>query len=84
MKGERNNGMWDFELSIQAEGEGQDLILGLDGRTTSTVCICMPIFDFDDDCVPPEPRVFGLLLIFIYFIFVKMGCLLWYQNGCTV
>ena len=55
MKRERNSGIWDFELGIQAEGEGQDLILGLDGGTTSTVCICMPIFDFDDDCVLPDP-----------------------------
>lgn len=55
MKRERNSGIWDFELGVQAEGEGQDLILGLDGGTTSTVCICMPIFDFDEDRVPPDP-----------------------------
>ncbi|GKB73633.1 hypothetical protein Tco_0935045, partial [Tanacetum coccineum] len=55
MKRERNSGIWDFEHGMQSEGGGQDLILGLDGGTTSTVCICMPIFDLDDDGVPPDP-----------------------------
>jgi len=37
------------------QGGGQDLILGLDGGTTSTVCICMPMFSLTDDYPPPDP-----------------------------
>lgn len=55
MKRERIGGIWEFEHGMPADGGGQDLILGLDGGTTSTVCICMPIFSFDDDRLPPDP-----------------------------
>lgn len=58
MKRERNGGIWDFEHSlapVAAAGGGQDLILGLDGGTTSTVCISMPIFPFTDGSPPPDP-----------------------------
>ncbi|XP_071721080.1 uncharacterized protein [Rutidosis leptorrhynchoides] len=55
MKRERNGGIWDFEHGMAANGGGQDLILGLDGGTTSTVCICMPVFSFDDVSIPPDP-----------------------------
>ncbi|KAI7739441.1 hypothetical protein M8C21_003938 [Ambrosia artemisiifolia] len=55
MKRERNEGIWDFEHGMEQQGGGQELILGLDGGTTSTVCICMPVFPFTDDCLPPDP-----------------------------
>ncbi|XP_071689497.1 uncharacterized protein [Rutidosis leptorrhynchoides] len=55
MKRERNGGIWDFEHGMTINGGDQGLILGLDGGTTSTVCICMPVFSFDDDCAPPDP-----------------------------
>lgn len=55
MKRERNGGIWDFELGIAPASGGEDLILGLDGGTTSTVCICMPVFPFNDGSLPPDP-----------------------------
>lgn len=54
MKRERHGGIWDFEHGMP-DDSGQELVLGLDGGTTSTVCICMPIFAFGDDCLPPDP-----------------------------
>ncbi|KAI3746639.1 hypothetical protein L6452_09077 [Arctium lappa] len=47
MKRYRNGEIWDFEQQVSGEnGGGQKLILGLDGGTTNTVCICMPIIPF--------------------------------------
>lgn len=49
MKRYRNGEVWDFETEIPMSKEGSDVILGLDGGTTSTVCVCisalMPLFD---------------------------------------
>lgn len=42
MKRERHEEIWDFEHELAAGG-GPKLILGLDGGTTNTICICMPI-----------------------------------------
>lgn len=57
MKRGRNGGIWDFEhgMALQSGGGDQGLILGLDGGTTSTVCVCMPVFSFTDGCLPPDP-----------------------------
>ncbi|KAJ0793466.1 putative hexokinase [Helianthus annuus] len=55
MKRDRNEGIWDFENGMPPQDGGQDLILGLDGGTTSTVCICMPVFSFTDNSLPPDP-----------------------------
>lgn len=55
MKRDRNGGIWDFEHEMAAAGGGQDLILGLDGGTTSTVCVCMPVIPFTDNHLPPDP-----------------------------
>ncbi|XP_039140302.1 N-acetyl-D-glucosamine kinase [Dioscorea cayenensis subsp. rotundata] len=41
MKSYGNGGIWDFEAKILVDGDG-GVILGLDGGTTSTVCVCMP------------------------------------------
>ncbi|KAG6748588.1 hypothetical protein POTOM_048517 [Populus tomentosa] len=48
----RNGEIWDFEHEIGELGN-REVILGLDGGTTSTVCICMPIFPFSDPF--PDP-----------------------------
>ncbi|XP_072955901.1 uncharacterized protein [Typha angustifolia] len=41
MKGYRNGQMWDFEAERPVTGGGGDVILGLDGGTTNTVCVCI-------------------------------------------
>lgn len=50
----RNGEIWDFEHEIGELGN-REVILGLDGGTTSTVCICMPIFPFSDPFPDPLP-----------------------------
>lgn len=44
----RNGEIWDFEHDAPVTDSGKDVILGLDGGTTSTVCICMPIVPFSN------------------------------------
>ncbi|OIW02826.1 hypothetical protein TanjilG_29602 [Lupinus angustifolius] len=44
MKRYINGEIWDFEDEIMAVSD--DVLLGLDGGTTSTVCICMPCIPF--------------------------------------
>ncbi|KAJ7960584.1 N-acetyl-D-glucosamine kinase [Quillaja saponaria] len=46
MKRYKNGEIWDFELEMPVAESSKDVILGLDGGTTSTVCICMPIVPF--------------------------------------
>ncbi|XP_073100117.1 uncharacterized protein [Elaeis guineensis] len=41
MKRHRNGEIWNFESQTPAAGAG--VILGLDGGTTSTVCVCLPV-----------------------------------------
>ncbi|XP_077243874.1 actin-like ATPase superfamily protein isoform X2 [Tasmannia lanceolata] len=41
MKRHRNGEIWDFEHEMPITRDGSEVILGLDGGTTSTVCICM-------------------------------------------
>ncbi|XP_024992793.1 N-acetyl-D-glucosamine kinase-like [Cynara cardunculus var. scolymus] len=56
MKRYRNGEIWDFEQEVSGEmGGGQKLILGLDGGTTNTVCICMPIIPFTPNHHSPDP-----------------------------
>lgn len=43
MKRYRNGEIWDFEHEMQIADGASGVVLGLDGGTTSTVCICMPI-----------------------------------------
>nr|GLL23104.1 N-acetyl-D-glucosamine kinase-like [Ipomoea trifida] len=50
MKRNRNGEIWDFENEMRGVAPGDDggygfgeVILGLDGGTTSTVCVCMPL-----------------------------------------
>ncbi|XP_035538756.1 N-acetyl-D-glucosamine kinase-like isoform X2 [Juglans regia] len=46
MKRHRNGEIWDFEHELPAVAANQcgvDVVLGLDGGTTSTVCVCMPV-----------------------------------------
>lgn len=51
--------MWDFEHEMPPGGlmgsRSPEVILGLDGGTTSTVCICMPIIPFSSDHRLPDP-----------------------------
>ncbi|KAM0006783.1 putative ATPase, BadF/BadG/BcrA/BcrD type, ATPase, nucleotide binding domain-containing protein [Helianthus debilis subsp. tardiflorus] len=44
-----------LSMECHHKGGGQNLILGLDGGTTSTVCICMPMFSFTNNSPPPDP-----------------------------
>ena len=41
MKRYRNGQVWDFESEMPVSRDGSDVILGLDGGTTSTVCVCL-------------------------------------------
>ncbi|CAK7348130.1 unnamed protein product [Dovyalis caffra] len=50
----RNGEIWDFEHEIGLL-RNRDVILGLDGGTTSTVCICMPNLPFSDPFPDPLP-----------------------------
>lgn len=46
MKRYRNGEIWEFENEMHASDDGNGVLLGLDGGTTSTVCICMPMIPF--------------------------------------
>ncbi|XP_062153801.1 uncharacterized protein LOC133861985 [Alnus glutinosa] len=57
MKRQRNGEIWDFEHEMPAVAANQtatELVLGLDGGTTSTVCVCMPLIPFSHS-LPPDP-----------------------------
>ncbi|KAF5731361.1 N-acetyl-D-glucosamine kinase-like [Tripterygium wilfordii] len=54
MKRYRNGEIWDFENEMAVTIDRQ-VILGLDGGTTSTVCVCMPILPFKDPLPDPLP-----------------------------
>ena len=59
MKRYRNGEIWAFERQMPLSDDARDVILGLDGGTTSTVCICMPVPPFSDplpDLVPVLAR----------------------------
>ncbi|KAF3445053.1 hypothetical protein FNV43_RR14746 [Rhamnella rubrinervis] len=55
MKRYRNGEIWDFEHEMPVGIGCRDVILGLDGGTTSTVCICMPVIPFSDPLPDPPP-----------------------------
>lgn len=60
MKRYRNGEIWDFEQEMQqllGDGfcEEREVILGLDGDTTCTVCVCMPLLPFADSLPDPPP-----------------------------
>ncbi|KAL4377342.1 hypothetical protein GQ457_02G018690 [Hibiscus cannabinus] len=54
MKRYRNGGIWDFEHQVPLSSN-RPVILGLDGGTTSTVCICMPIMPLSEPLPDPLP-----------------------------
>ncbi|KAF2290696.1 hypothetical protein GH714_015040 [Hevea brasiliensis] len=54
MKRYRNGEIWDFEHEIAVPGD-RPVILGLDGGTTSTVCICMPVLPVSNPLPDPLP-----------------------------
>lgn len=56
MKRGRNGEIWDFEHQMPVALGATDVILGLDGGTTSTVCICMPLIPYSDT-LPDRPHV---------------------------
>ncbi|GAV59991.1 BcrAD_BadFG domain-containing protein [Cephalotus follicularis] len=53
MKKYKNGEIWEFEQ--QMGSGGRQVILGLDGGTTSTVCICMPVLPFSQPLPDPLP-----------------------------
>lgn len=55
MKRYRNGEIWDFEHEMPVMGSSNEVILGLDGGTTSTVCICMPLLPVSDPLPDPLP-----------------------------
>lgn len=50
----RNGEIWDFELEMPGRQGRQGVLLGLDGGTTSTVCVCIAMPDYDRLSDPPE------------------------------
>ncbi|XP_047181759.1 N-acetyl-D-glucosamine kinase-like isoform X1 [Vigna umbellata] len=46
MKRYRNGEIWEFEDDLGVSDGDNGVLLGLDGGTTSTVCICMPMIPF--------------------------------------
>ena len=54
MKRYRNGEIWDFEHDVPMAGK-KKVILGVDGGTTSTVCVCMPIMPFSAPLPDPLP-----------------------------
>ncbi|GLT26270.1 hypothetical protein SLA2020_013520 [Shorea laevis] len=54
MKRYRNGEIWDFEDEMVVPSNRQ-VILGLDGGTTSTVCVCMPFVPFSNPLPNPLP-----------------------------
>uniref|UniRef100_A0A0D6R1R6 N-acetyl-D-glucosamine kinase n=1 Tax=Araucaria cunninghamii TaxID=56994 RepID=A0A0D6R1R6_ARACU len=58
MKRYRNGEIWDFELEMPGRhGGSRGVLLGLDGGTTSTVCVCMAMPDSGG--LPDPPVVLG-------------------------
>ncbi|XP_043700663.1 N-acetyl-D-glucosamine kinase [Telopea speciosissima] len=55
MRRYRNGEIWGFEQEITPTPHGSDVVLGLDGGTTSTVCVCMPLIAFSDQLPEPLP-----------------------------
>lgn len=60
MKRYRNGEIWDFEHEMMQGGglrnrNNNEVILGLDGGTTSTVCICMALRSLSDPLPDPLP-----------------------------
>lgn len=55
MKRYRNGEIWDFEHEMPVVGGNDEVVLGLDGGTTSTVCICMPLLRVADPFPDPLP-----------------------------
>lgn len=60
MKRYRNGEVWDFECEMPVSRDASDVILGLDGGTTSTVCVCisatMPVYDRLPEALPVLAR----------------------------
>ena len=49
----RNGEIWEFEMQgIESESK---VVLGLDGGTTSTVCVCIPFSNSVEPLAPPIP-----------------------------
>ncbi|KAM1698277.1 hypothetical protein COP2_030248 [Malus domestica] len=53
MKRYRNGEIWDFEHQMPVAADVGDVILGVDSRTTSTICFCMPTLPVWKECHPP-------------------------------
>lgn len=53
-RGRKNGEIWDFEGEMPAKVDA-GVVLGLDGGTTSTVCVCMPLFPFFSSLPDPLP-----------------------------
>ncbi|XP_010246418.1 PREDICTED: N-acetyl-D-glucosamine kinase isoform X2 [Nelumbo nucifera] len=55
MKRYRNGEIWDFEREMPVSRDGSDVILGLDGGATSTVCVCLPVMPCSEQLPDPLP-----------------------------
>lgn len=55
MKRYRNGEIWDFEYEMPLADGASGVVLGLDGGTTSTVCICLPMTPFSDSQIESLP-----------------------------
>lgn len=51
----RSNGYVDDSKFLDCDFNGRSVILGIDGGTTSTVCICMPVIPFAQPLPDPLP-----------------------------
>uniref|UniRef100_A0A7N0T327 N-acetyl-D-glucosamine kinase n=1 Tax=Kalanchoe fedtschenkoi TaxID=63787 RepID=A0A7N0T327_KALFE len=57
MKRYRNGEIWDFEQEMPVRIGSKNVILGLDGGTTTTVCICIPFSsDHQNTTLPADDR----------------------------
>ncbi|KAI4324571.1 hypothetical protein MLD38_030048 [Melastoma candidum] len=54
MKRYRNREIWDFEHGVPVIGN-KEVILGLDGGTTTTICVCMPFLNASGPLPEPLP-----------------------------
>ncbi|XP_008796778.1 N-acetyl-D-glucosamine kinase-like [Phoenix dactylifera] len=55
MKRCRNGETWDFESEMPAVSRNGGVILGLDGGTTSTICVCIPAALHSSGRLPDHP-----------------------------
>lgn len=49
-----------YDLHLESDcNEEEAIVLGVDGGTTSTICVCMPLLSISDNHLPDPPPVLG-------------------------